>query len=190
MFQTYLQLGFDHILDLNGYDHILFVIVLCAVYSVRDWKKILVLVTAFTIGHSITLALSALKIVVFPSDIIEFLIPLTIFATAIFNVSKEHKSQRMVNVNYALAMFFGWIHGLGFSNFFKALLGKEESIMGPLFAFNIGVELGQIIVVAITVLAGYLIVEKLGRPQKDWNLFISGAAAGVAVILMMDAKFW
>ena len=190
MFKTYLELGFDHILDVNGYDHILFVIVLCAVYNFKEWRKILILVTAFTIGHSITLALSALEIVVFPSDIIEFLIPLTIFLTAIFNVTRDHTNQKLVNLNYFLAMFFGWIHGLGFSNFFKALLGKEESIIGPLFAFNIGVELGQIIVVAITVLIGYLVVHVLNSKQREWNLFISGAAAGIAVILMMDAKFW
>jgi len=190
MFKTYLELGFDHILDINAYDHILFVIVLCAVYSYKDWRKILILVTAFTIGHSITLALSALKIVVFPSDIIEFLIPLTILATALFNVSNKQNHNKYVNINYALAMFFGWIHGLGFSNFFKALLGAEEQIIGPLFAFNVGVELGQIIIVALTVMAGYLVVNRFKSSQRDWNLFVSGAAAGVAIILMMEAKFW
>lgn len=190
MFKTYLQLGFDHILDVQGYDHILFVIALCAVVSLKDWKKILVLVTAFTIGHSITLALSALKIVVFPADVIEFLIPLTIFATAIFNVISDHSEEKMIKLNYLLALFFGWIHGLGFSNFFKALVGPGESIVGPLFAFNVGVELGQLIIVGLTVLLGYLVVDKFKAPQREWNLFVSGAAAGIAIVLMLDAKFW
>lgn len=190
MFKTYLQLGFDHILDITAYDHILFVVVLCAVYSIKEWKKILILVTAFTIGHSITLALSALKIVVFPADIIEFLIPLTIFVTAIFNVTQRHDSDRIVKLNYLLALFFGWIHGLGFSNFFKALVGPNDSIIGPLFAFNVGVELGQLIIVFLTMGLGFLIVNRAKAPQREWNLFISGAAAGVALILMMNAKFW
>ena len=190
MFKTYLELGFTHILDINAYDHILFVIALCAVYKINEWRKILILVTAFTIGHSITLALSALKIVVFPADIIEFLIPLTILVTAIFNVTHRHHAEKMVKLNYALALFFGWIQGLGFSNFFKALMGPDESIIGPLFAFNVGVELGQIIIVGMTVLCGYLVVAKLKAPHREWNLFVSGAAAGIAIILMMGAKFW
>ena len=190
MFKTYLELGFNHILDLNAYDHILFVVVLCAVYSYRDWKKILILVTAFTIGHSITLALSALNIVVFPSDIIEFLIPLTILVTALYNVLKREGNVGLVRTNYFMALFFGWIHGLGFSNFFKALLGKEESITGPLLAFNIGVELGQIIIVLLTVGLGYVMIRNFKASQREWTLFVSGAAAGIALILMMNAKFW
>jgi len=185
MLETYIELGFNHILDPNAYDHILFVIALCAVYRVQDWKKVLVLVTAFTIGHSVTLALSALKIVTISADVIEFLIPLTILATAIFNITHRHDTQRMVQLNYLLALIFGFIHGLGFSNFFKALMGKDENIIGPLFAFNVGVELGQIIIVAITMALAYLFIERLKTPQREWTLFISGAAAGIAITLMI-----
>ncbi len=190
MFSTYLQLGFEHILDLNGYDHILFVIALCAVYRYTQWKNILILVTAFTIGHSITLALSALDIIVFRSDIIEFLIPLTILLTAMFNVVRKKDTQQKVMTNYGLALFFGLIHGMGFSNYFKALLGREENITLPLFSFNIGVELGQIVIVLLTVLAGYLFARGLNVKQREWNLFISGAAAGISFVLLMEAKFW
>ena len=116
MFDVYLKLGFQHILDLDGYDHILFIVALCAVYSIAHWKKVLILVTAFTIGHSVTLALSALDAVVFPSEIIEFLIPLTIFVTAVLNVVNKKENRRMVRYNYLLALFFGFIHGLGFSS--------------------------------------------------------------------------
>ncbi len=190
MFFTYLDLGFDHILDLNGYDHILFVIVLCTIYKVSEWKKVLVLVTAFTIGHSITLALSALDIVQFKSEIIEFLIPLTILLTALYNVIGKRVSQLRINRNYFMALFFGFIHGLGFSNYFKALLGREESVVAPLFAFNVGVELGQLIIVFFSVVAGYLFMNILKVKQREWILFVSGAAAGISYILLMQAKIW
>ena len=185
MFSIYLQLGFDHILDINAYDHVLFVIALCAVYKYDQWKNILILVTAFTIGHSVTLALSALNVVVFDPDVIEFLIPLTILATALFNVVRKDHDVKRVMINYWLALFFGFIHGLGFSNYFKALLGQEESVVLPLFAFNVGVELGQLIIVAFTVLVGVLVMKYMQVKQREWNLFISGAAAGISIILML-----
>ncbi|MDG2448459.1 MAG: HupE/UreJ family protein [Saprospiraceae bacterium] len=190
MFSTYLELGFDHILDFKGYDHILFVIVLCAVYKVSEWKKILILVTAFTIGHSITLAMSALNVVSFNAKIIEFLIPLTILITALYNVVETKKNHLNVNANYLMALFFGFIHGLGFSNYFKALLGQEESVVMPLLAFNLGVELGQLIIVALTMIAAYIFMNILKVKQREWILFVSGAAAGVAYILLMEAKIW
>ena len=185
MFQVYLELGFDHILDLNAYDHILFVVALCAVYKLAEWRHILILVTAFTIGHSLTLAMSALDVVEVNADLIEFLIPLTILATALFNVMRKEGDSNKIMLNYFLALFFGLIHGLGFSNYFKALLGREESVVGPLFAFNVGVELGQIIIVAATIVIGYVLMNYFKVKQREWNLFISGAAAGIAIVLML-----
>ncbi len=161
-FALYFGLGKDHILDyVNGYDHILFVLALCAVYLIHDWKKILILVTAFTIGHSITLALATLNIISFPGNIIEFLIPLTIFITAVGNLFKEESSltQTKVQINYFFALFFGLIHGLGFSNFLRALLGKNENIVSPLFAFIIGLEFGQVIVVAVFLAISFVLVN-------------------------------
>lgn len=190
MFATYLELGFDHILDVQGYDHIVFVIALCALFSVKEWKRLLILVTAFTIGHSLTLALSALNLVVYRKELIEFLIPLTIFLTAISNVARKETEHRKLTLHYLAALVFGLIHGLGFSSFFKALLGKEQSIIQPLLAFNIGVELGQIIIVMIVMLLSYLAIQVAGARQRSWNLFISGAAAGISLVLMIDAKFW
>lgn len=185
MFGTYFKLGFDHILDLNGYDHILFVIALCAVYAISQWKQILILVTAFTIGHCITLVLSGLKIITIQAELIEFLIPLTILVTAVFNIVKGAPSEKKVRWNYMLALFFGLIHGLGFSNYFKALVGKEENIVGMLFPFNLGVELGQLVIVAFTLLAGFIFMNLLKTQQRDWNLIVSGAAAGIAITLML-----
>ena len=185
MFGNYFELGFDHILDLNGYDHILFVIALCAVYSISQWKQILILVTAFTIGHCLTLVLSGLKIITISADLIEFLIPLTILVTAIFNIVKGAPSEQKVRWNYLMALFFGLIHGLGFSNYFKALIDEEENIVSVLLPFNLGVELGQLVIVACTLFAGFIFMNVLKTKQRDWNLIVSGAAAGIAITLMI-----
>ncbi|MFN7259505.1 MAG: HupE/UreJ family protein [Cyclobacteriaceae bacterium] len=188
-FSLYFGLGKDHILDyVNGYDHILFVLALCAVYLIRDWKKILILVTAFTIGHSITLALATLKIVSVNAQLIEFLIPLTIFITSVSNLFKKEASanEKGFQVNYLFAVFFGLIHGLGFSNYLRAILGKDQSILSQLLAFNLGLEFGQIIVVAIFLSFSFLLVDFLKVNRRDWKLVLSSAIAGIALILMKD----
>ena len=194
MFRTYLELGFDHISDINAYDHILFLVALCAIYQLKEWKKILVLVTAFTIGHSITLALAALDVVSFPKDLIEFLIPVTILITSLYNVftkslntSTTTFNQRL-NIRYLFALFFGLIHGMGFSNYLRQMLmpGQEDELISQLLAFNIGVELGQLLIVAVIMGVAYLVLGLFKAKQRDWTLFISGAAAGVALILMKD----
>lgn len=192
-FALYFGLGKDHILDYaNGYDHILFVLALCAVYLVRDWRKILILVTAFTIGHSITLALATLNIINFSADVIEFLIPLTIFITAAGNLFKNDQpiAGRKIQINYFFALFFGLIHGLGFSNFLRALLGENENIVSPLFAFNIGLEIGQIIVVVIFLGISFVLVDLLKVSRRDLRLVLSSAIAGIALVLMKDRIFW
>jgi len=190
-FQLYFQLGIQHILDLKGFDHILFVVALCAIYVTRDWKKILILVTAFTIGHSITLALATLKLVKVNSDWIEFLIPVTIAVTAVSNIfSPKPSSGRGIQINYVFALFFGLIHGLGFSNYLRSLLGKEASIFQPLLAFNLGLEVGQLVIVSITVVAAGLLVGLVGVNRKDWALVISSIVLGMAIMMMIDTKFW
>jgi hypothetical protein len=191
-FSLYFSLGFDHILDPNGYDHVLFIIALCAIYLLRDWKQVLILVTAFTIGHSITLALSTLQIINLRADIIEFLIPLTIFIAAMSNVFKRYYyiSRRNFQLNYAYALFFGLIHGLGFSNYLRTLLGKQADVASPLLAFNLGIEVGQIIVVGVFLLISFILVDLFGISRRDWRIVISSAIAGIAVMLMMESKFW
>jgi len=192
-FALYFGLGKDHILDyVNGYDHILFVLALCAVYLIGDWKKILILVTAFTIGHSVTLALATLNIINVQTDVIEFLIPLTIFITAVANLFKKETelSKGRIQINYVFALFFGLIHGLGFSNYLRALLGKHENIISPLFAFNLGLELGQIIVVAIFLAISFILVELAKVSRRDLRFVLSSAIAGIALVLMKDRIFW
>lgn len=192
-FQLYFGLGKDHILDYkNGYDHILFVIALCALYIGRDWKRILILVTAFTIGHSITLALSTLRIVNAKAELIEFLIPLTIFITAVSNLFKNENSisDRPMQMNYLYASFFGLIHGLGFSNYLKSILGRDESIITQLFAFNLGLEFGQIIIVVLFMSVCFILVDLFGLNRRDWKMVISSAVAGIALVLMKDHMYW
>ncbi len=192
-FALYFGLGKDHILDyMDGYDHILFVLALCAVYLIRDWKKILILITAFTIGHSITLALATMNVVNYASETIEFLIPLTIFITAGSNLFRNDSevSKLPVQINYLFALFFGLIHGLGFSNYLRALLGKNENILPPLFAFNVGLEIGQIIVVAVFLGISFVVVDLLKVSRRDLRLVLSSAIAGIALVLMKDRMFW
>jgi hypothetical protein len=192
-FRLYFDVGRDHILDYaNGYDHILFVIALCAIYTLRDWKQVLILVTAFTIGHSITLALATLNVIRVKSEWVEFLIPLTIFITAFSNLFKKEDSYHdaRIQLNYAFALFFGLIHGMGFSNYLRAILGKSESILTPLFAFNVGLEFGQIIIVVIFLSSCFIFVDLFGVSRRDWKLVISSAVAGIALILMKETAFW
>ncbi len=188
-FQLYFVLGKDHILDYtNGYDHILFVVALCAVYIIKEWKQILILITAFTIGHSITLALSTLNVISMNSSLVEFIIPLTIFITSVSNLFKKEQSlnQGPIQVNYFLALFFGLIHGMGFSNYLKALLGRDQSILSQLFAFNLGLEFGQIIIVGIFLAVSFLALNLARVPRRDWRMIISSATAGIALVLMKD----
>ena len=191
-FYMYLKLGLEHILDLQGYDHILFILALCAIYVVNDWKKILILVTAFTVGHSVTLALATFKIISINRDLVEMLIPATILATALSNIfrSRSTRHASYLNNNYLLALFFGFIHGMGFSNYLRALMGKDGSVLKQLFAFNLGLEVGQIIIVGIFIFISFILITVLGVRQRDWNLVISSAIAGVALLLLSQSTYW
>jgi hypothetical protein len=181
-----------HILDVHGSDHILFVIALTAIYTMTDWKKVLILVTAFTIGHSITLALASYRVINVNSDLIEFLIPITIFLTALANIFRKKGASRSMKaqLNYYLALFFGLIHGLGFSNYLRSLLGRDEGIIGQLFGFNLGLEVGQIIIVVMFMFVSFIFVDLFGVSRRDWRLVVSAAVAGIAWTMMFEARFW
>ena len=190
-FSLYYGLGLDHILDVNGYDHILFVVALCALYQSSDWKKVLILITAFTIGHSITLALSTLRYITIDAELIEFLIPLTILFTAVSNLftKEENIASGKLYRNYFYAGFFGLIHGLGFSNYLRALLGGDSTIVLQLFAFNVGLEVGQIIIVGIFMIVSFFFVSLGSVSRRDWKMIISSAAGGIALMLMLDTPY-
>ena len=167
-FRLYFSLGTEHILTWEAMDHILFVTALCLRFQWKDWKKVAVLVTAFTIGHSLTLALSALNYVRFPREWIEFLIPLTIAATAVNNITQKKSDQEArLSLIYFLALFFGLIHGLAYASSFLDLEGKE-GLVWHLFAFNLGIELAQLLVVTIVLLISFILVRFLKISRLGW----------------------
>lgn len=172
-FLFYLQLGWEHIISKDALDHQLFILALIAIFSFRDWKKVLILVTAFTIGHSLTLVLSALDVFRFPSDWVEFLIPCTIVFTALDNIIFSKNEKKLIQLNYYLALLFGLIHGMGFANSVRMMLANEQDITLPLFGFNVGLELGQIVVVAIALFIHYVFSEVLKLSNKIWIYIIS-----------------
>ena len=188
LFELYFTLGLQHIADLKGYDHILFILTLCAVYNLKEWKRVLVLVTAFTIGHSLTLALATLDLIRVDGDLIEFLIPLTIFVTALANLlaRKQQVSPLLHYMKYGAGLFFGLIHGLGISNYLRSLLGAERGLVLPLFSFNVGIEVGQIIIVSIIMVLTKVVVDLLGMPKREWHVLLSGAGIGISLVLMLE----
>jgi HupE / UreJ protein len=189
-FSIYFQLGIQHIADIKAYDHILFIIALCAIYKPESWRRILILITAFTIGHSLTLALSALNIIRFPQQLIEFLIPVTILITALLNFKADLDAVHLPAWKYIQPLVFGFIHGMGFSNYFRSLMGKEDSIIRPLFAFNIGIEVGQLGIITILFVLAFTVIQLFKVPHKIWAYGLSGIAAIMAIYLMYETKFW
>jgi hypothetical protein len=195
-FAVYFRLGIEHIADIRGYDHILFIAALTVAYSLLEWRRLLSLVTAFTLGHSITLALATVGVVAVNTELVELLIPLTILITSVFNIAdsgaaseqmdNEGRGRRHHMILYVLAGGFGLIHGLGFSSFLRAVLGGEESIVLPLFAFNVGLEIGQILIVAVLFGLGALLPKLAEMARRDWLLIVSGATGGIAITLMLE----
>jgi hypothetical protein len=182
-FTLYFNLGIEHILTWEAMDHILFVTALCLRYMWKDWKRVVILVTAFTIGHSVTLALSALNILNFPTDWIEFFIPLTIAATCVNNIVQRRSEQvSRLPLIYFFALFFGLIHGLAFAGQFKALEGRE-GLVGHLLAFNLGIEVAQLAVVVIILLVSLLIVQLIKLPRLWW-------LRGASLVILVFSLIW
>ncbi len=187
-FLSYFNFGWDHIVDINAIDHLLFVMTLCAAFKLKQWKQVLVIITAFTIGHSVTLVISALELIPEVGSVIEKLILFTIMITAISNIVLYKKEGRFSNksVKYILAMVFGLIHGLAFASNFKGMM-FNSSIVKPLFAFNVGIEVGQLVVVTMFMGVLFLYSKVLKGDHMKWNVFISGAGFGIAAKLFLDA---
>lgn len=198
VFQTYLQLGFFHIFNLQAYDHLVFLLALCAPYVLADWRRVVALVTSFTVGHSLTLALATLGFVQYNAKVIETLIPITILLTCLLNMRQAGRddSRRLdrslsrpksiiLALPNLLAAVFGLIHGLGFSSYLRELLGRQSRPVLELLAFNLGVELGQLLIVALILLVGFVLLQLLRVARRDWLLVVSGAAAGIAVVLLL-----
>lgn len=186
-FYLWFSTGFEHISDWKGYDHILFIWALCGMYSIRQWKKLLILVTAFTLGHSLTLALSVLDIFTVRSAIIEILIPVTIILTCILNLFQLDRTlDERLGLRYVSALVFGLVHGLGFSYLLKSLLGTEENITQPLLAFNIGLEAGQLLILGLILILGTAFSRFLKITERDRRFFIAAVVLGMALVLLLE----
>ena len=185
-FVFYFKLGWEHIVSLDALDHQLFILALVAIYTTKNIKQLLILVTAFTIGHSLTLFLSVLDLIRFPSKWVEFLIPCTILVTAISNLLRKDLSLKSVNTNYYLALLFGLIHGMGFANSVRMMLAKDQHIGWGLFSFNVGLEAGQLVFVTLMLIASWLSLSFFRIKRRDWIVFLSAATFGLALKMALE----
>ncbi len=185
-FPLWFNIGFHHILDWNGYDHICYITSLAVLFSINQWRKLFILVTAFTSGHSLTLAISTLHFISVPQKIIECLIPVTILITCGYNIYFRDKKLKSITFNYCMALVFGFIHGLGFSYLLRSLLGKDGNILGSLFSFNIGLEAGQLLIVASVLLISLFLESVLKIKKKDYIFFVSSVVFGIAFTLLIE----
>ncbi|MCU0381866.1 MAG: HupE/UreJ family protein [Chitinophagaceae bacterium] len=183
-FAFYFRMGWDHIISPDAIDHLLFIAALTLVFTIGEWKRVLVLVTAFTVGHAITLVLSVKDIIRFPDMWVEFLIPCTIVITAAVNLFKRDFSPRSLRVNYFLALFFGLIHGMGYANAIRFSLSKEQSLGWSLFSFNLGLEIGQIFVVLLLLLLTWLFTR---IPFVNRRMWVTGLSALILVLALQIA---
>ncbi|MFN8251557.1 MAG: HupE/UreJ family protein [Ferruginibacter sp.] len=185
-FIFYFREGWQHIISLGALDHILFVVAISAIYLLKNWKQVLVLVTAFTIGHSVTLALSVFDVVRLNDRLVEIAIPCTIMATAVFNFTLRDYTPKSLRLNYFLALFFGLIHGMGFANTLRFILAKDQNIGWNLFAFNIGLEAGQVVVVSAILLLSFIAVDQLKLGRKWWVWIWSALAFCIAIKMVTE----
>lgn len=192
-FWIYFQIGLRHVLDIHAYDHVLFLIALAIPYSFADWKRLFLLVSLFTIGHTMALFLSVFGIIAIKVSVVEMLIPITILITALFNLFTAGKSNKKESINlvFFITLFFGIIHGLGFSNYFKTILGgSAQSKVLPLTEFALGIEAAQIAVVFVVLILSYIVQTLFRFSRRDWALVMSSFIIGVVLPLIVESEFW
>ena len=192
-FWIYFQIGLKHVLDIHAYDHVLFLIALAVPFSFADWKRVVLLVTLFTIGHTMALMLSVFEIVTIKVNVVELLIPITILITALFNLFTAGKSSKRDSINlvFFITLFFGIIHGLGFSNYFKSILGgSASSKILPLSEFALGIEAAQIVVVFVVLVLSYIVQTIFRFSKRDWTLVMSAFVIGVVIPMIIDSEIW
>jgi hypothetical protein len=191
-FMFYFQQGLFHVLDWKAYDHILFLIALTVIYSFSDWIRILFLITLFTLGHTLTLLLAAYEIIQINTIYIEFLIPATIFITALFNLFTAGKSSKKskISINLIFAFFFGLIHGLGFAGYFRMIVAANEDKLLPLLEFALGIEAAQLVVVLLILILGFSVQTIFRFSKRDWVLVISSLIMGIVIPILIENKFW
>ena len=192
-FWIYVQIGFKHVLDIYAYDHVLFLMALTVPYAFKDWKRVLILVSVFTLGHTLALLLSVFNIVMIKVSFVEFLIPITILVTALYNIftsGKSSKSDTLSIIGF-ITLFFGIIHGLGFSNYFKSILsGNALDKLLPSLEFALGIEFAQITVVLVVLILGYIVQNIFRFSKRDWILVISALIIGVVLPMIIHNEIW
>ncbi len=191
-FWFYCKLGINHVLDWGAYDHVLFLSALAAPFTFKYWKKVVILATLFTIAHCLSLLLSAYDIINVDVELIEFLIPLTILLTALFNIVQVFKVQGK-NKTYLLEFattFFGIIHGFGFSNYFNMLMSEEEEKIGPLLGFASGIEISQIIILFSILTLAFIMQNKFGMKRSVFTVFISSAIVLLSIPMLVNSWPW
>jgi len=192
-FWIYFQIGLKHVLDINAYDHVLFLIALTVPYLFKDWKRIFLLVSLFTIGHTLALILSVYDIIAIKVNIVEFLIPITILITALYHLFTAGKTSKNdgVNLVFFITLFFGIIHGLGFSNYFKTILGgSATSKLLPLGEFALGIEAAQLVVVFVVLVISYIVQTVFRFSKRDWALVMSAFIIGVVIPMIIESPIW
>lgn len=190
-FWFYVEYGVKHVLDINGYDHVLFLMLLAVPYVFKDWKRVLILVSMFTLGHTLSLLLAAYNVVTMNSSLVEFLIPVTIFILAVYNVFTAGKNAKNSNVSilFITTLFFGLIHGLGFAREFKLLIGRTESKLIPLLEFALGIEIAQLIIVFVVLFIGFLGQTIFRFSKRDWVMVMSSIVIGLVIPMLLTSDF-
>ncbi|TGV00343.1 HupE/UreJ family protein [Flavivirga rizhaonensis] len=185
------EYGINHVLDINAYDHVLFLIVLTVPYVFKDWRRVLLLVSIFTLGHTLSLVLAAYNVVRVNAQIIEFLIPITILVVALFNVFTAGKGaqKEKVGVLFLSTLFFGLIHGLGFAREFQMFLGDSDNKLVLLLEFALGIELAQVIIVFIVLFLGYIVQTIFRFSKRDWIMVISAIVVGLVIPMILNSDF-
>ncbi len=192
-FWIFFKIGLHHVLDIHGYDHLLFLIVLTVPYVAKDWKRILILVSFFTLGHTLSLLMSVFNVITIKSSLVELLIPITILVTALYNLIMAGKTGKTSNLSFisGVTIFFGIIHGLGFSTYFNSILpGKPVDKLGPLFEFALGIESSQIIVVLGVLILAFIAQTLFRFNKRDFTLIMSSFVIGVIFPLLIENPIW
>ena len=192
-FMIYFQIGLKHVLNIHSYDHVLFLIALAVPFSFSDWKRILLLVTVFTLGHTTALFLSVFGIISVKVNVVELLIPITILITAFYNLFTAGKTSKngSVNLVFIITLFFGIIHGLGFSNYFKTILGgSASSKLLPMAEFALGIEAAQVTVVIVVLILSYIVQTVFRFSKRDWGLVMSAFIIGVVLPMILENEIW
>ena len=185
------EYGINHVLDINAYDHVLFLIVLTVPYLFNNWKRVLLLVSLFTLGHTLSLVLAAYNVVSVNGKLVEFLIPVTILIVAVFNVFTAGKGaqKEKIGVLFFSTLFFGLVHGLGFAREFQMLLGDTDSKLVLLLEFALGIELAQVIIVFVVLFLGYIVQTIFRFTRRDWVMVISAIVVGLVIPMILNSDF-